>query len=548
MILSKHVLINTLKNKKLKHYKSLGYDVSSKVIDVKIEDLPKFIKCKVLVKCEYCEKEHERDFVDYNRIIDKNLSHKYTCSRQCGISLHRTQNKITTIHPSTGKRIEPTKLKNILEKRKKTNLEKWGVEHVLQNEDVKEKFRQTNLSKYGNENYSKTSEFRDKHKETCIERFGVTHHSQSDIVKEKKQKTSLEKFDVKCTLNTKKSNDKRISIFDSEKYRSNYEISKHTNYIRYISGGISEFKCDCNQNHTFETKYDNFKSRLNSNLTLCTVCFPIGSMVSMKECEMTTFISRVYTGEIIKNYRDKYEIDAYLPDCKIGFEFNGIWWHSDKYKDKQYHIDKLLYFKNRGVRIFNIWESDWINKKEIIESQIRNVLGKSLRIYAKQCKIEEIKDIKLAKNFLDSNHLQGFVKSNIKLGLYKEDELVSIMLFDKVEGRKKMPSDEWNLSRFCNVLDISVVGGASKLLKHFTKKYLPKRIISYADRNWSTGNLYYKIGFELLYESGPDYKYLVKDKLINKSRYRKSYTGMSESVLDLPKVWDCGKMKFEILF
>jgi hypothetical protein len=47
-------------------------------------------------------------------------------------------------------------------------------------------------------------------------------------------------------------------------------------------------------------------------------------------------------------------------------------------------------------------------------------------------------------------------------------------------------------------------------------------------------------------ETEPDYKYLVKDKLIHKSRFRKSLTGISESKLEIPKVWNCGKMKFEI--
>lgn len=80
------------------------------------------------------------------------------------------------------------------------------------------------------------------------------------------------------------------------------------------------------------------------------------------------------------------------------------------------------------------------------------------------------------------------------------------MTFDQFEGRKKMKDVEWNLNRFCNKVGHSVIGGASKLLKYFIKNYETKRIISYADRDWSIGSLYENIEFIKINESGPDYK------------------------------------------
>ena len=120
------------------------------------------------------------------------------------------------------------------------------------------------------------------------------------------------------------------------------------------------------------------------------------------------------------------------------------------------------------------------------------------------------------------------------------------MTFDKFEGRKKLSETEYNLNRFCNKIGYSVIGGASKLLKYFIDTYQPTRIISYADRDWSIGNLYEKLGFEMLYKSKPDYKYVVTDKRIHKSNYKKSKTGISEAKLNLLKIYDCGKIKFEL--
>ena len=120
------------------------------------------------------------------------------------------------------------------------------------------------------------------------------------------------------------------------------------------------------------------------------------------------------------------------------------------------------------------------------------------------------------------------------------------MTFDQFEGRKKMEENGWNLNRFCNKLNHLVVGGASKLLNYFIKVYKPNRIVSYADRDWSSGDLYQILGFDKVYQTDPDYKYLFKGVRIHKSRFRKSFTNISESVLDIPKIYDCGKIKYEL--
>ena len=125
------------------------------------------------------------------------------------------------------------------------------------------------------------------------------------------------------------------------------------------------------------------------------------------------------------------------------------------------------------------------------------------------------------------------------------------MTFDHFEGRNLMSDNEWNLNRFCSSRNTNVVGGASKLFEYFVKVYNPSRVISYADRDWSIGNLYYKLGFKKIGESQPDYKYLVDGQRVHKSRYKKSKTKtmLTESKYALEnnilKIYDCGKIKFE---
>jgi hypothetical protein len=341
------------------------------------------------------------------------------------------------------------------------------------------------------------------------------------------------------------------AIFKNEEFRKeNFKIAKHPNYINYLNNSKSLFKCDCSEEHYFEIYSDNFYKRTESNLPLCTVCYPIDDLKSIKEKQLLEFIEKNYNGKILPGYRDNLEIDIYLPELKLGFEFDGLYWHSNEFKENDYHLKKTLFFKEKGIRIIHIFEDDWDLNKSIIQSQIKNLLGLTEnKIFARKCEIKELTDV---KDFLENNHLQGNVNSVIKLGLYFNDELISVMTFDKFEGRKKMEEGGWNLSRFCNKLNYNVIGGASKLLNYFVKTYKPTRIISYADRVWSEGNLYYQLGFKLVNTTKPDYKYIIDNKRVHKSRFRKSKldTALTESQemknKGINKIYDCGKLKFKI--
>ena len=465
--------------------------------------------------------------------------YKEFCSNKCSSNSQSTRDKLKqTLNDRYGVD-HYSKTKDYVEKVKKTSLEKWGVDNFSKTEEYLKKSKETYLSKWGVDNFTKTEEYLIKSKETMMERWGVEYPTQSEEIKDKIRKTNQKKYG--CS-----------HIFGSDEYRiDNFKISNNLNYISY-ENGVNIFRCDCGENHNFQISTDDYYGRIKSGNKLCTVCYPISDLSSIKEKMLLDYIRGIYSSEIITNWRDKYEIDIYLPDLKLGFEFNGLYWHSNKFKESNYHLNKTNYFKERGIRIIHIWEDDWVHKNEIIKSQIKNWLGLTEnKIFARKCHVREIRK---SGDFLNDNHIQGSDRSNIKVGLYYGDELVSLMTFNKNEGRKKMKTGEWNLSRFCNKLNTNVVGGASKLLSHFLRNYDVKRIISYADRDWSDGYLYHKLGFKLLYETKQDYKYVINNRRIHKSRWRKSRLGdinISEneymSKMGISKIWDCGKSKFEII-
>ena len=534
---------------------------------------------RVEVSCDYCG---EKVTTEYRKFIKStHIVNKYTCSKkEC------SNQKIKDICQARYSVDNPFQLESVKEKIKKTLKSKYGVEHPMQLAETKEKIKQTCIDKYGVTSYNKTAEFVQKIKKTNLDRYGVEFSLQSEDVRNKGKLTLMKKYGVEYSSQTKEMREKTIqtclskwgfhsnSLSDEskqkfrqtsfEKYgvdnpmksdmlRKRYKVANDPFHLRYLHSGTSVFKCDRMQDHDFEISTSLYLSRKIHNTTLCTVCNPINNRYSDREERLYEFIREIYNGEVIRNYRDKIEIDIYIPEFKLGIEFNGIYWHSEEYKERDFHLKKTEYFLSKDIRIVHIWEDDWQNSSEIIKSQIRNWLGLTeKRIFARNCEVKEITDKKMAYQSMELWHIQGGDNSQIRIGLYFDNELISVMSFNRFEGRKKLDDKSWNLSRFCTKLNCNVIGGGSKMLKYFISKYNPNRIISYADRCWSTGNLYNKLGFSIVSITRPDYKYVFKSKRVHKSNFRKGKrakeTTESEFIKQksIMRIWDCGKIKFEL--
>jgi len=289
----------------------------------------------------------------------------------------------------------------------------------------------------------------------------------------------------------------------------------------------------------------------------CFKCHRVGT--SKGEQEVAEFLKQyVDIEEHIKPFGDKREIDIYIPSKDLFIEFDGVFWHSDKYKGVKAQQEKTLESLNNGYDIIHITDSQWLNNRSTIKSILLNKLGLTpFKIGARKCTVKEI-DYKTARNFVDKNHLQGYARSSIILGLYFEDELLSVMSFSVLKK-----DYEVNLNRFVNKNFTLVQGGFSKLLRYFIENYKDryKVITSFADLQWSKGEVYYKNGFRYLYTTVPSYNYYTKTdfKMYHKSYFRKrrlmrilglKRTNMTEfqmaDKLGLIRYYDSGKMKFQL--
>jgi hypothetical protein len=282
------------------------------------------------------------------------------------------------------------------------------------------------------------------------------------------------------------------------------------------------------------------------------------------EKEVNSFINslNIDTIENDKSLIDK-EIDILIPEFNLGIEYNGLYWHSfglnkidQEFKYKIKHLEKTRLMEEKGFNLLQIFENEWSQKKDIWKSIIRNKLQKNSKVYyARKLTIKEVSS-KDAKLFLESNHLQGSTPGKIKLGLYHENTLVSLMTFSVPRYDK---SYEYELIRFCNILNTSVVGSASKLFKYFIRNYQPKSILSYANKRiaYSNKNLYLQLGFTFIGESLPSYSYVKNGMVFNRSKFSKSKLKHLPNYKDSKtekqimfengyrKIYDCGNLKYK---
>ncbi len=242
------------------------------------------------------------------------------------------------------------------------------------------------------------------------------------------------------------------------------------------------------------------------------------------------------------------ELDIVIPSKRITIEYNGLYWHSEQQgKDINYHLNKYNLCKDKGYRLIQIWENEWLLKKDIVKSIILNAIGKHTdKVHGRKCEIRTITP-KEARPFYDDNHIQGF-KGGKHHGLYYRGDLVSLMTIDKRN----------ELQRFVNKRNTIVHGAFSKLLKSFNLDY----IYTFADLRYFTGDVYKNNGFELKYQIKPSFYYfrtsnntlVYHRRMFQKKNQSQKLEFFDDSLTSnqnminngYHRIWDCGNLKFEI--
>lgn len=332
----------------------------------------------------------------------------------------------------------------------------------------------------------------------------------------------------------------------------------HSSGLALVStdGNSMSLSCD-NCKHVFSMTRQYFTPSKHK-LELCPVCYPRHKRTSIGETELFEFIRDIMP-DAVQSFRESYrskELDIFVPSKNIAFEFNGLYWHGETVRmlngqDPKGDYRKMREFEERGIRVVTIFEDEWVNKRPIVESRIKSLLGVvSNKVYARTCQIKEV-DSKTASAFCEQNHIMGKARSNVRYGLFHQGQLVSLMTFSKSNISRKV--NNWEINRFCSKLGINVVGGASKLFSKFVRDYGASTIFSYADNRWSTGDLYLKLGFTKVSEGTPNYWYVKPNvtERIHRFTLRKNHNDchdltevQNRQLQGYDRIWDCGSSKW----
>lgn len=448
----------------------------------------------------------------------------------------------------------PSKSKEVYDKVRKTNLERYGHFCSAQSEVVKEKIKATNLKKYGVEYSFQAEEVKEKIKATSLERYGVDNPSKSNIIKDRIVESNRRNLGVDYPMQSKEVMDKS-RVTSLHKYGTEYPnqseiVKQHIKESSLRIYGVGHpFMSDVVIDKVLKTNLDRYG-------------VPCYLMLTKKWKEANDskpnrdFADLLDSNNI--NYEREFRCGKYSYDFKIGnnlVEINPTATHNTHFNpygknrvDDMYHFNKSNVAKDSGYHVIHVF--DWDDKSKII-----NLLKRRDTVYARDCEVRFV-DALECNQYLITYHLQGKCNNQtIRLGLYYNNQLVSLMTFGTARYNKKY---EYELLRYC--ASHNVVGGAEKLFKYFVNNYKPNSIVSYCDTSKFRGKVYDTLGFKLdTINSSSCHWYSVKedrhitDNLLRMQGYDRLFKenhgkGTSNEELILARgylpVYDCGQSTY----
>lgn len=452
---------------------------------------------------------------------------------------------------------------------KETMLDKYGVENVMQLQEFKDKVIQSGIDRYGEVQNLSSQSHRDRMKANLLEKYGVESPLQNAEIAKKREDTMFERHGTNSGFNVGNFSQtmqllygatstmyveefKNRCVTSAKENKLNKLIEKINNSNKTYNGidiATERILLLCNVcNSTYSQNRNALNAKLRNNIDSCPKCNYKYSFRSKGENEVYQWLRSQTNLPIETNYRfeHKYEADIYIPSLRLVIEYNGLYWHSEEYKSETYHQDKSLYFQSIGINCIMIWEDDWILKQDIVKSILLSKLNLTSKVFARNTIVKEI-TANEAKEFLTVNHLDGYVNAKYNYGLVFNNELVSVISFSKPRFNKEY---NFEIIRFANRLNTTVIGGFSKLFQHFIRSNPNKSIMSYKKLDLGNTEFYTKCGFVQLLITPPNYFYLVDGIRMNRSHFQKKKlkTELSEreymAMLGFVRIYDCGSMKF----
>jgi hypothetical protein len=402
------------------------------------------------------------------------------------------------------------------EKRKKTWINKYGVDNPLKMESTKEKRKKQSIEEYGVDHPFKLNEFQEHIKNKIYEKYSVKNPSKLQWVNDKKRKTFQKNIEKNVEKYIKFHQGKINNILNGLDI-SNYIISdvKRDNDLYYVIIN-DDYKLNVNTIYN-RISYLNDIDKILSPMIFYQNTHFNNSSPNNTFKELLVLNNIEYTTEkwnlnesIIYNQLGSFRYDFCVGNILIEINpsstHNSTWGFRSNVDmvPKNYHYNKSQYANKYGYQCIHVW--DWDDKEKII-----NILKPKETLYARNLNIKEV-GIQDCNTFFNLYHLQNSVGgTNIKcFVLTNEDEIIQAMAFGEPRYNKKY---EWEILRLCTHKNYKVVGGTERLFNKFNEIYNPKSIISYCDLSKFNGDIYTKLNFNKISENVSKHWYNIKENI-----------------------------------
>lgn len=438
--------------------------------------------------------------------------------------LYRKDTKLIFIDPVYGEFVsdfkslqlanDSTHPKAVQQRRESTNIQKYGGTNPSHSKDVRQKASDTMEKKYGVRHALKSDIFLNKCKETSIQRYGTEYPMHSVEVKQKVIDSTIKKYGVsnggKLSAKYILPNGKNIKEFCRER-----KVPSSMAYILFRNYGPGQAL----------SWIENYKDK-----------------VSALEKEFSHIFPNIQ-----KFQKRAIPNKHYLPDFKITdkifLDVDGLLWHSEFYKKNNYHFIKRQIFEQNEIEILQFRQDEIIKKPEIVKSMLNSKLNKNIKVFARKLKVKEISQ-KESEEFLNKTHLMGSSRGASNIALVDNfGKIFSVMSY-KIKKKEIL-----EIARFSSELNITVVGGLSKLLTYAIKKTNPKKIESWVDLRYANGKSLIALGF-IKEKVVLSWKWTDEYNTFNRLHCKANmdYRGLTEKEyakeMKLVKIYDAGQALF----
>lgn len=309
------------------------------------------LRKKELCKIFKCSMSVIDRFLNKNK-IQKPINKQIECRKKGCLEKYGVDN------PSKAKEIKQKKIdtcrqhfgvdhslqsKDVRDKGKETIKEKYGVEYISQSVEIQEKIKQTNLKKYGVERYvnpkkagetnlkrygfknaTQNEDVKKKTRKTCLEKYGVNAVAKNNEVKEKIKNTNLKRYGTICTLSNLDIQKKAIENCITKNHLEETDLDKqYLIQLQFVKKKVIDSK---RKNKTFNTSSSEMfiKSLLES---------------------LYTQVYYQYTSELYP-----FACDFYIPNEDVYIEYQGSWTHGHRPFDKlnEECLEQLELWKERA--------------------------------------------------------------------------------------------------------------------------------------------------------------------------------------------------------